>query len=455
MRFVVVAGLLCASVVGLGYTYGRESSDPTFLTAPVERGSISTLVKASGTVEAVVSVDVSSQLSGRIAEVFVGFNDAVAAGQPIAQIDPEIFAARVNEEKAALRVAKANAEVQKATVERAVVAVAIAQMAEKLAKEQSIAIKAKQDELERDLLRKLALVRTGSATARDLSQTQALRDAGAADLRASLEQIEMKTEAIASAEAERHMAEASLENAQAVVGERKAALDQAQFDLDRTVLRAPIDGIIIKRDVNPGQTVAVSLEAKTLFKIANDLREMEVHGKIDEADVGQLKVGQTAQFTVDAYPDRIFTGQVLQIRKAPEVVQNVVTYTAIVSAPNPDLLLLPGMTAELRVVVSDTGRVLKIPSQALRFRPSGFRLSDIGPAPAQRSDSQLAASKAPATVWLVGDGGQPKPINVRLGVSDDNSAQLLEGVLAEGQPVIIGVANSKKPRTYFGLRLGF
>lgn len=455
MRFVVVAGLLCASVVGLGYTYGRESSDPTFLTAPVERGSISTLVKASGTVEAVVSVDVSSQLSGRIAEVFVGFNDAVAAGQPIAQIDPEIFAARVNEEKAALRVAKANAEVQKATVERAVVAVAIAQMAEKLAKEQSIAIKAKQDELERDLLRKLALVRTGSATARDLSQTQALRDAGAADLRASLEQIEMKTEAIASAEAERHMAEASLENAQAVVGERKAALDQAQFDLDRTVLRAPIDGIIIKRDVNPGQTVAVSLEAKTLFKIANDLREMEVHGKIDEADVGQLKVGQTAQFTVDAYPDRIFTGQVLQIRKAPEVVQNVVTYTAIVSAPNPDLLLLPGMTAELRVVVSDTGRVLKIPNQALRFRPSGFRLSDIGPAPAQRSDSQLAASKAPATVWLVGDGGQPKPINVRLGVSDDNSAQLLEGVLAEGQPVIIGIANSKKPRTYFGLRLGF
>lgn len=455
MRFVVVAGLLCASVVGLGYTYGRDSSDPTFLTAPVERGSISTLVKASGTVEAVVSVDVSSQLSGRIAEVFVGFNDAVAAGQPIAQIDPEIFAARVNEEKAALRVAKANAEVQKATVERAVVAVAIAQIAEKLAKEQSIAIKAKQDELERDLLRKLALVRTGSATARDLSQTQALRDAGAADLRASLDQIEMKTEAIASAEAERHMAEASLENAQAVVEQRKAALDQAQFDLDRTVLRAPIDGIIIKRDVNPGQTVAVSLEAKTLFKIANDLRAMEVHGKIDEADVGQLKVGQTAQFTVDAYPDRIFTGQVLQIRKAPEVVQNVVTYTAIVSAPNPDLLLLPGMTAELRVVVSDTGRVLKIPSQALRFRPSGFRLSDIGPASAQRSDSQLAASKAPVTVWLVGDGGQPKPINVRLGVSDDNSAQLLEGVLAEGQPVIIGIANSKKPRTYFGLRLGF
>src|SRR5260370_32349851 len=128
---------------------------------------------------------------------------------------------------------------------------------------------------------------------------QALRDTGVADLRASFEQIQMKAEAIAIADAERQMAEANLENSQAVVEQRHAALDQAQLDLDRTVLRAPIDGIIIKRDVNPGQTVAVSLEAKTLFKIANDLRQMEVHGKIDEADVGQLKASQAAQFTVD------------------------------------------------------------------------------------------------------------------------------------------------------------
>src|SRR6516162_11278619 len=184
----------------------------------------------------------------------------------------------------------------------------------------------------------------------------------------------MKAEAIAIAEAERRMAEANLENAEAVVEQRQAAVDQAQLDLDRTVLRAPIDGTIIKRDVNPGQTVAVTLEAKTLFTIANDLHEMEVHGKIDEADVGELKVGQAAQFTVDAYPERTFSGQVLQIRKFPEVVQNVVTYTAIISAPNPDLLLLPGMTAQLRIVVSDTGHILKIPSQALRFRPDGLSL---------------------------------------------------------------------------------
>jgi HlyD family secretion protein len=450
MRFAATAILLSTLAAGVGYTYSQGSSPEAFLTAPVERGSISTLVKASGTVEAVVSVDVSSQLSGRIAQVFVNFNDTVTAGQPIAQIDQEIFTARVNEARAALRVARATAQVEKAALQRAKVAVANAQTAEKLAEDQSAASRARQDELERDFQRKLALARTGSATDRDLGQARALRDAGAADLHASLEQIQMKAEAIAIAEAEWQMAEANLENAQAVVEQRQAALDQAELDLDRTVLRAPIDGIIIKRDVNPGQTVAVSLEAKTLFKIAYDLREMEVHGRIDEADVGQLKVGQVAQFTVDAYPDRAFSGRVLQIRKSPEVVQNVVTYTTVLSAPNPDLLLLPGMTAQLRIVVSDTGRILKIPSQALRFRPS-----DASLASAHQGAAEAASPKAPATVWLVGDGGRPKPVAVRIGASDDNSAELLEGALAEGQQVIIGIANTQKQRGYFGIRLGF
>jgi len=336
MRIVATAILLSALAGGLGYAYSYQgSSQEAFLTAPVERGSISTVVKASGTVEAVVSVDVSSQLSGRIAQVFINFNDTVTAGQPIAQIDQEIFAARVNEADAALRVARATARVEEAALERATVAMANAQTAKKLAEDQSAANEARQDEAERDFRRKLELARTGTGSERDLSQARALRDAGAADLRASLDQIQMREEAIAITEAEKYMAEANLENARAVVEQKQAELDQTRLDLERTVLRAPIDGIIIKRDVNPGQTVAVSLEAKTLFKIANDLREMEVHGKIDEADVGQLKPGQAAQFTVDAYPDRTFSGRVLQIRKAPKVGQNVVTYTTIVSAQTP------------------------------------------------------------------------------------------------------------------------
>jgi HlyD family secretion protein len=451
MRFVATAILLSTLAGGLGYAFSYQGSSPeAFLTAPVERGSISTVVKASGTVEAVVSVDVSSQLSGRIAEVFVNFNDTVRAGQPIAQIDQEIFAARVNEAAAALRVARATARVGEAALERATVAVANARTAKKLAEDQSAANQARQDEAERDFRRKLELARTGTGTERDLSQARALRDAGAADLRASLDQIQMREEAIAISEAEKYMAEASLENARAVVEQKQAELDQTRLDLERTVLRAPIDGIIIKRDVNPGQTVAVSLEAKTLFKIANDLREMEVHGKIDEADVGQLKPGQAARFTVDAYPDRTFSGRILQIRKAPEVVQDVVTYTTIVSAPNPDLLLLPGMTAQLSIVVADTGVTLKIPNQALRFRPNG-----ANPASALQSADQGASSKKSETVWLVGDDGRPNPVAVRLGPSDDNSAALLEGPLYEGQQVIIGVANSQKQRGYFGVHLGF
>jgi HlyD family secretion protein len=449
MRFLV-AGLLCALVLGLGYTYSQENATPTYLTAPVERGSISTLVKASGTVEAVLSVDVSSQLSGRIAEVFVNFNDAIKTGQPIAQLDQEIFSARVSEAKAALRVANAAAQVTKAALERAKVAVENARTAKRQAEAQSAAIRARQDELERDFQRKSELRRTGSGTERDLGEARAQREAGAADLTASLEQIEMKGQAIAIADAEGNMAEANLENAQAVAEQRQAALEQARLDLDRTVIRAPIDGTIIKRDVNPGQTVAVSLEAKTLFKIANDLREMEVHGKVDEADVGQLKVGQTALFTVDAFPDRTFTGHVLQIRKSPEVVQNVVTYTTILSAPNPDLLLLPGMTAQLRIVVSETGEVLKIPSQALRFRPT-----DAGSRSARRGQAEAASAKAFATVWLVGEDGKPSPIAVKLGATDDNEAELLEGSLAEGQRLIVGVANTQTPKRYFGVRLGF
>src|SRR5262249_15139598 len=295
------------------------------------------------------------------------------------QIDPEIFAARVNEARAALNVGTATAHVQKAAGERSKVALLNA---------------------ERELQRQLELTRTNSGIGRELDQARAQR---------------------AIAEAEQHMAEANLENAQAVVEQRQAALDQARLDLDRTVLRAPIDGIIIKRDVNPGQTVAVTFEAKTLFKIANDLREMEVHGKIDEADVGQLRAGQIAQFTVDAYPDRTFSGRVLQIRKAPEVVQNVVTYTTIISTSNPDLLLLPGMTAQLRIVVSDTGGIIKIPSQALRFRPN-----DAGVTSGQQN-ADHGASNASATVWLVGDDGRPTPVAVRLGVSDDNAAELREG----------------------------
>lgn len=449
-RIAAGAALIGALTVGLGYVYSRENPASTFITAPVERGSIASAVTATGTVEAVMTVDVSSQLSGRVADVFVTFNDTVTAGQALAQLDREIYGARVNEAKAALKVAEAMAHVQQAALERAGVAIANAGSAQKMAEAQAAAAQAKQGEAEKELQRKLELARSGFVADRELSQVRALRDGGAADLRASLEQVAMKTEAIAIAEAERRMAEANLQNAEAVVEQKQATLEGAALDLERTVLRAPIAGIIIKRDVNAGQTVAVSLEAKTLFKIANDLREMQVLGKIDEADVGRVRPGQVASFTVDAYPDRVFTGRVLQIRKSPEVVQGVVTYTTILSTPNPELLLLPGMTATLRIVVSDTGDTLKIPSQALRFRLGGPSASGHPAAPdVKRSEG------APATVWLLGAEGHPTPISIVIGRNDDNSTQLLEGALTEGQPLIVGVSNPRDGTSFSGIRLGF
>jgi HlyD family secretion protein len=446
-RLAAAIFLLCALLAG--YTYIRGSAGPSFITATVERGVISTAVKATGTIDPVIMVEVSSQLSGRIATVRVNFNDHVKAGQTIAQLDPEMYAAHVNEAKAILRVAQANAQLQKAALQRAKISLDNARTALSRDEDQLAAAQVKQDEAERDYQRKYTLSSTGSVSNRDLTQSRAQRDAGAADLRALQKQLKMKAEAIAMAEAELSMGEANLQSAEAVVAEKQADVEQAEVDLERTSIRAPIDGVIIKRDVNPGQTVAVSLEAKTLFKIANDLTEMEVHGKIDEADVGQLKVGQRVQFTVDAYPDKTFVGRVLQIHKDPEVVQNVVTYTAIISAPNPELLLLPGMTAVLRITVTDTAEVLKIPNQALRFRSGATSTLEPGRIP---TGSTVGGS---GTVWVVGKDGQPTSVVVKLGANDEKNTELLDGSLSEGQELIVGTIDSQARSGFLGIRLGF
>ena len=308
-------------IASAAYAVTRNSDEKLFITAPVERGTMATYVKATGTVEPVITVDVSSQLSGRIAEVLVNDNDAVKQGQVIARLDPDAYDARVSEARAALKVAKANALLQKASLERAEAAVRNAETARKVEEAQLQVGQAKQEELERDYQRFLNLSRTGGVAERDMTQARALRDAGAATLRVIEQQINLKADAVEIAKAEIAMAKANLANAEAVVEQKQAALEQAEVDRERTQIRAPIDGVVLKRDVNPGQTVAVTLEAKTLFRIAHDLREMEARGRIDEADVGKLAIGQAVTFTVDAYPERQFKGKVLQIRKAPETTE--------------------------------------------------------------------------------------------------------------------------------------
>jgi HlyD family secretion protein len=260
-------------------------------------------------------------------------------------------------------------EVQRSALRRAELGVAAAQAEKKSAEAQANAAQARRDEADLELQRKLQLAKSGAATDREVSQTRTARDTSEAELRVALEQIETKADAIEIARAEAQMALANVTNAEAVVEEKQAVLDEAEVELGRTVIRAPIDGIVISREVSPGQAVAAGLETKTLFRIARDLSEMQVRGSIDEADIGAVKEGEAAEFTVDAYPNRVFRGRVVQVRKAPETVQNVVTYSAIVSAHNPGKLLYPGMTAALKIVTQKTDDVLTVSNSALHFKP--------------------------------------------------------------------------------------
>jgi HlyD family secretion protein len=233
----------------------------------------------------------------------------------------------------------------------------------------------------------------------------------------------------------------------------RAALRQAEIDLERSVIRAPIDGVVIGRDVDRGQTVAASLEAPTLFTIAQDLRQMEVHARIDEADIGRIRSGQSAHFTVDAFPNRSFTGSVVQIRKAAQVVQNVVTYTVVILTENPDLLLLPGMTALVRITVSASGETATIPSAALRYEPSDETVrTSARQAPAVEAGD--TATGIAAIVWMLpNDDDRPRPIRVRIGMDDGSAAQLLHGDLESGDALVVGESLPESEGLFSRLRL--
>ncbi len=451
MRLAVVAVLLFMSAVGLGYTYNQKRSATTFMTVPVERGVIIKSVRANGVVQPVVTVEVSSQLSGRVADVLVNFNDTVTQGQVIARLDPEAYDASVGEAKAALKVAKADALLQKKTIERAEASLHSAETALRVEQAQMDVEQVRQEERKRDYLRFLKLGQSASIADQEVTHGRALRDAGAASLRVLEQQIDLKAEAVDIARTEIAMAQAHLANADAVVEQKQAALNQAEVDREHTEIRAPIDGIIIQREVNAGQTIAVTFEAKMLFKIAQDLREMQVRGRIDEADVGKLKVGQNATFTVDAYPDKTFDGKVLQIRKSPETTQDVVTYTAVISASNPGLLLLPGMTATLQVAVSETPAMLKIPTHALRFKPDSLG----------KEEQQTGAVAAPApspprsTIWILGDNGTIRTVTVSLRENDGQNVAISGESVREGERVVVGVATPRSLGRFFGFHLGY
>ena len=444
----IVAGLIGVASVGFGIALGMprdEEAGATYLTAPVERGDLSATLTATGSLKALVTVQVGSQLSGQIADLLVDFNDEVSEGEPLARLDPRTFQSEVRQAEAALEVARAEVLKQRAELRTAASALASARHSLEVAEAGVDSANAKLTETERDLRRKRALAGTEVLAPAHVDQATSAHQSAAADLRAAEAEVEIAREAVVAAAASRLMVDANLLYAEAAERQKDAELDQARIDLDRTVIAAPIDGVVIGRDVDRGQTVAASLEAPTLFTLARDLREMEVHANIDEADIGQIRIGQQARFTVDAYPSRMFTGVVTQIRKAPQLIQNVVTYTVVLSTQNPDLALLPGMTALVEVVVDEAANVLRVPNAALRFQPVGGATANTATAATPHG------ANAGAVVWVLGDDGVPEAVPVALGRSDESATELKSGPLRAGQQVIIGTALTAQEDSWFGI----
>jgi len=384
MRKVVLWTLLVAVLLTafLLYAYmDRTHKSPTFRLAKVEQGAIVSTVSSSGTLSPVITVLVGSQVSGQIKEILVDFNSEVREGQLIARIDPESFEARVRQAEAELAVARANVVIQQAAADRARAELQNARSALSAVKAQSEKAKIAVWDAQRDLDRKKKLHHSHIISESDIDKAKATYDQAVAQLHTVEAEQQGQVSAVRSREAALKMAEGEVIYAQAQVTQREASLYQSQIDLSRTIIHSPVDGVVIARNVDVGQTVAASLQAPTLFTIAKDLREMQVETSVDEADIGRTEVGQTATFTVDAFPGREFRGRVEQIRKAPLTVQNVVTYTVVISADNPHLHLLPGMTANVTIAVEEHTNVRKLPNAALRFRPpdvNGRGAADTG-----------------------------------------------------------------------------
>jgi HlyD family secretion protein len=356
--------LLAAAGYGLN-AWLQKNAAPEYKTIKVERGTITAAVAASGTLSPVVSVQVGSQVSGQLREVLVDFNSEVKQGQIIARIDPETFEYKVRQAQADVDAARSQVMTQQANIaaQRAGVSKAEVDLAE----------------AKRDLERKQQLVEKGFIATAERDKAQATHNALA--------------EQVNTAKAQAGVAIANARNAEAIVKQREASLAQARIDLERTAIKAPVNGIVIKRSVEKGQTVAASLQAPELFVIAENLTDMQVDTAIDESEIGRVRIGQKATFTVDAFPGRSFEGAVKQIRKAAQNVSNVVTYTVVISASNPSKELLPGMTANVRIVTDSRADALKVANAALRFKP------------ADAQQPKVTAAAAPSDARPNGAGG--------------------------------------------------
>jgi len=385
MKRYLVAGAVAVAILAAGvYLYLKSTPKPSYRMGKVERGTILSTVTATGTLNAVITVQVGTQVSGTIQKLFVDYNSVVKKGQPIAQIDPSIFTSQVQQSGGSYQSALAN-----------------------LAKARATLVDAR-----RTMERNRQLVSDGVVSQSDFDSAETrFRETGAA-----------------------------VRAAEASVQQTLGAYRQAQTNLRYATIKSPVDGIVVSRNVDVGQTVAASFQTPTLFTIAQDLTKMQINTSIDEADIGKIQVGQPVVFSVDAYPESEFRGVVAQIRNAPVITQNVVTYDVIVTVDNEALKLKPGMTANVAVEVMKKDNVVKIPGAALRFKPRDPR-GESG----ARSAGTTGRPSGPAgpQVYVLRDR-KPVPVSVKTGVSDDAFVELVSGNLREGQALIIEQVQKKR-----------
>jgi HlyD family secretion protein len=548
---VVFAAVALVALAGFWFWSGTTKA-AEYMTAKVERGNLRNTVTATGTLQAVTTVQVGSQASGTISALYVDFNSTVKKGQVVAQLDPSVSQAQVQQAKANLAQAQSQLQQARASVAQSHAGIAQTragitdarakalaagsttqnQQAGVSAAEANVAVlKAQLDDAASFMRQEQSLLQSGVISQRELetAQTsyktaearynqaaaqlkmaqvsaQSASGAGQAQAAAQVEQAQAQAE---QSQGQAQTAQAQVQNATAQIEQARAALQLAEINLAHTTITSPIDGVVISRDVNVGQTVAASLSAPTLFTIAQDLTQMQVIANIDQADIGLVEQAKSVAFTVDAFPGQEFKGAIQQMRLNPQNVQNVVTYNVVIDVSNPEQKLKPGMTANLTITIDERNNVLKTPNSALRFAPqtssdaspssagnnsngqgvnsngqgarrganrqanadggaqanaassanaatdSNSNANVAGPAQPQPGDArgQFAPSSSPVLpgqlrrIWVLGADGQPQPRRIRVGLSDGASTEVVEGDLHEGDVVITGQTVTSAAKT--------
>ena len=499
-KLLLGGGFMAAVVFAGFYFWGDDTSTPQYMTARVERGNLRNTVTATGALQAVTTVQVGSQASGTISALYADFNSIVKKGQVVAQLDPSTAKAQVDQANANLQNARASLANAQAAVTNARAGVTDAQAKSLAARstvqnnqagvsgaEANVAVlKAQQDDALSLLKQQESLLKAGviaqrdydiavtaykTAEARYQQAVAQLNQAKLTEQSASSAGIAQSAAGVEQSKAQVQQAQAQVGQAQAQVQQAQAALSVAQVNLSHTTITSPIDGVVVSRDVNVGQTVAASLSAPTLFTIANDLTQMQVIANIDQADIGLVEQAKSVRFSVDAFPGKDFDGKIEQMRLNPVNVQNVVTYNVVIDVDNPEQKLKPGMTTNLTFTIDERNNVLKVPNAALRFTPQdttsqrtgngnwqGRRQANAGGSDASqqgsgnRGDVQFARPTDPVlagqtrVVWVLLKDGKPDRRRIKIGLTDGISTEVVEGNLVEGEMVITGQTQTSATR---------